>query len=60
MTVAPRISPSELFTADEWVPFKRRSAWRGLLLVAHASGVIVLAGFLHHLVSSGDQHRHPG
>ena len=43
MAAAPRISPSELFTPEEWAPFKRRSAWRGLLLVAHAWTVIALA-----------------
>ena len=43
MPAAPRISPSELFSSDEWEPFKTRSAWVGLLLVAHAWGVIALA-----------------
>ena len=43
MTVAPRVSPSDLFTPEEWAPFQTRSAWRGPLLVAHAWGVIALA-----------------
>jgi fatty acid desaturase len=43
MSVAPRVSPSELFTPEEWAPFQSRSAWKGPLLVAHAWGVIALA-----------------
>ena len=43
MPAAPRVSPSDLFTPEEWAPFQARSAWRGPLLVAHAWGVIALA-----------------
>ena len=43
MAAAPRISPTEVFTAEEWAPFQRRSAWAGPLVVAHAWGVIALA-----------------
>ena len=43
MPAAPRISPSDLFTPEEWAPFQSRSAWKGPLLVVHAWGVIVLA-----------------
>ena len=42
-TVAPRVSPSDLFTPEEWAPFQKRSAWKGPLLVVHAWGVIALA-----------------
>lgn len=42
MSAAPRVSPSDLFTPDEWAPFQSRSAWKGPLLVAHAWGVIAL------------------
>ena len=44
MPAAPRISPTRLFTPEEWAPFQTRSHWRGPLLVLHAWGVIVLAG----------------
>ncbi len=43
MPAAPRVSPSDLFTPEEWAPFQARSAWRGPLLVAHAWAVIALA-----------------
>jgi fatty acid desaturase len=43
MSAAPRVSPSDLFTPDEWAPFQSRSIWKGPLLVAHAWGVIALA-----------------
>ena len=43
MSVAPRVSPAQLFTPDEWGPFQTRSAWRGPWLVAHCWGVIALA-----------------
>jgi fatty acid desaturase len=43
MSAAPRISPSDLFTPEEWAPFQVRSVWKGPLLVAHAWGVIALA-----------------
>jgi len=43
MPAAPRISPTRLFTPDEWAPFQARSHWRGPLLVLHAWAVIALA-----------------
>ncbi|MES2860565.1 MAG: fatty acid desaturase family protein [Pseudomonadota bacterium] len=43
MPAAPRISPSDLFSIDQWAPFQARSAWKGPLLVAHAWAVIGLA-----------------
>ncbi len=43
MPAAPRISPSRLFTPEEWAPFQARSHWKGPLLVLHAWGVIALA-----------------
>ena len=43
MPAAPRISPTRLFSPDEWAPFQARSHWRGPLLVLHAWGVIALA-----------------
>ena len=43
MPAAPRLSPSDLFTAQEWAPFQTRSVWKGPMLVVHAWGVIVLA-----------------
>jgi fatty acid desaturase len=43
MAAAPRISPTDLFSPEDWAPFRVRSAWKGPLLVAHAWGVISLA-----------------
>lgn len=43
MPAAPRVSPSDLFTPEQWVPFQTRSAWKGPLLVAHAWAVIAAA-----------------
>lgn len=43
MSVAPRVSPTQLFSPAEWAPFQTRSAWRGPLLLAHCWGVIALA-----------------
>src|SRR5690606_13507743 len=43
MPVAPRVKPSELFSPEQWAPFRRRSAWVGPALVAHCWGVIALA-----------------
>jgi len=43
MAAAPRISPSDLFTPDEWAPFQSRPGWIGPALVAHCWAVIVLA-----------------
>ena len=43
MPVAPRIRPSDLFTADGWAPFQTRSAWVGPMLVLHCWTVIGVA-----------------
>lgn len=43
MPAVPRIDPKTIFTADEWARLTRRSSARGLWLVAHAWGTIVLA-----------------
>ncbi len=43
MPAAPRISPAELFTSEQWAPFQARSTWKGPLLVIHAWGVIALS-----------------
>lgn len=46
MTVASRVKPLDLFTPDEWAKVSARSSWRGIAMVAHAWGVILLAGAL--------------
>lgn len=43
MSAAPRASPSDLFTPEQWAPFQARSVWKGPLLVAHAWAVIAAA-----------------
>ena len=43
MPAAPRLAPAEIFTPEQWAPFRSRSMWKGPLLVAHAWGVIALA-----------------
>jgi fatty acid desaturase len=43
MSAAARVDPKTFFTPDEWTPLAERSSWKGLALVAHAWGVIVLA-----------------
>lgn len=43
MPAAPRVSPSELFSPQDWAPFQARSGWKGPLLVAHCWGVIAAA-----------------
>ncbi|CAN5192922.1 fatty acid desaturase family protein [soil metagenome] len=43
MPAAPRVSPSDLFTPEQWAPFQSRSFLKGPLLVAHAWAVIALA-----------------
>jgi len=42
MAVAARVDPKSYFTAEEWAPLARRSAWMGLALVAHCWAVIGL------------------
>ncbi|CAN5382830.1 fatty acid desaturase family protein [soil metagenome] len=43
MPAAPRVSPSDLFTPEQWAPFQMRSSWKGPLLVVHAWAVIAAA-----------------
>jgi fatty acid desaturase len=43
MPVAPRVSPSELFSPQAWAPFQTRSGWKGPLLVVHCCSVIAAA-----------------
>lgn len=43
MPAAPRVSPSELFSPQDWVPFQARSGWKGPLLVAHCWAMIAAA-----------------
>lgn len=43
MSVAPRLSPSAVFTPEQWAPFQARSRAAGPWLVLHAWGVIGLA-----------------
>ncbi|MBS0333463.1 MAG: fatty acid desaturase, partial [Proteobacteria bacterium] len=42
MSVAARVDPKSYFTPQEWAPLARRSAWKGLALLAHAWLVIGL------------------
>jgi fatty acid desaturase len=44
MPAAVRANPKDFFTAEEWSTLSVRSSWRGLALVAHAWGLILLAG----------------
>ncbi|WP_296816992.1 fatty acid desaturase family protein, partial [Brevundimonas sp.] len=44
MPAVPRLKPQAFFTPDEWAGLSARSSWKGLLLVAHCWGVILLAG----------------
>ena len=44
MPAAARVDPKDFFTPADWAGLNTRSAWRGLALVAHAWGVILLAG----------------
>ncbi len=44
MAVAARVNPKDYFTTDEWAGLSAHSRWKGLLLVAHAWGVIIAAG----------------
>ncbi|HZZ70428.1 MAG TPA: fatty acid desaturase family protein [Phenylobacterium sp.] len=43
MAVAARVDPKSYFAPQEWAPLSRRSAWKGLALLAHAWIVIGLA-----------------
>jgi len=44
MAAAARLDPKDFFTAEEWAPLARRSAWKGPALIAHAWAVIIAAG----------------
>ncbi|MBL8772478.1 MAG: fatty acid desaturase family protein [Phenylobacterium sp.] len=43
MAVAARVAPKDFFSPAEWTPLSARSSWKGLALVAHGWGVILLA-----------------
>lgn len=43
MPAAARVDPKDFFTREEWARLSSRSSWRGLAMVAHCWGVIVLA-----------------
>jgi fatty acid desaturase len=44
LAVARRVDPKDFFAPDEWAVLSCRSSWRGLWLIAHAWGTIILAG----------------
>jgi fatty acid desaturase len=44
MAAAARVKPKDFFTDTEWAALAARSSWRGVWLVAHCWGVILLAG----------------
>jgi fatty acid desaturase len=44
LAVARRVDPKDFFAPDEWKALSNRSSWRGLWLIAHAWGTIILAG----------------
>jgi fatty acid desaturase len=46
MAVANRLDPAQVFAPDVWQKLTTRSNWRGLLLVAHAWGVVGLCFWL--------------
>jgi len=46
MDAAVRLAPSDIFTPAEWGRLRARSTWRGMALVAHAWGLIALAGWI--------------
>jgi fatty acid desaturase len=46
MPAAARVDPKHFFAEEEWAGLSVRSPWQGLWLVAHAWGVILLAGAL--------------
>ncbi len=43
MTAAARAQPEDFFTPGQWLALSERSAWKGLLLVAHCWGVVAAA-----------------
>ena len=43
MPAVPRLKPHVFFTPEEWAGLSARSSWKGLLLVVHCWGVILLA-----------------
>ena len=44
MPAALRVKPKDFFTDQEWAVLSARSSWKGLALVAHCWGLILLAG----------------
>lgn len=44
MPAVARIDPKEVFSAEEWARFSKRSSWLGLVCVAGAWGLIFAAG----------------
>lgn len=46
MPAVARIDPKDVFTPGEWARLSPRSAWRGLVLVAGAWGLILAAGVM--------------
>ena len=40
MPTATRVAPKDYFSAEEWAPLARKSAWMGPLLIVHAWAVI--------------------
>ncbi len=46
MPAASRVDPKRFFSDQEWAGLSDRSRWRGLALIAHAWGMILLAGAL--------------
>ncbi len=44
MPAAARVKAHDYFTPEEWAPLAARSSWKGVALVAHCWGVILLAG----------------
>jgi fatty acid desaturase len=46
VAAALRVDPKDFFTPVEWAGLSQRSSWRGLWLIAHCWGTILLAGAL--------------
>ena len=46
MPAAARIAPKDYFSAEQWAPLSRKSAWKGPALIAHAWLVILAAAVM--------------
>lgn len=46
MPAVARIDPKDVFSAEEWARLSPKSSWRGLVLVASAWALIIVAGAL--------------